>query len=69
MPSAVTTEERKFQRGIFLVKHEKSGHYYMSGIYNIGLFVVALRAWSSGQVLVFFSTHTNSTRQYHLNEL
>ena len=37
----------------------------MSGIYNIGLFVVAFRTGSSGQVLVFFYTHNdNSTCQY-----
>ena len=33
----MTTEgERIFQRGKVLVKYEKSGHYCMSGIYNIG---------------------------------
>ena len=42
MAWAVATEgERIFQRRIALVKYEKSGHHYMSGIYNIGLFVVA----------------------------
>ena len=45
----------------------------MSGIYNIGLFVVlvvAFRTGSSGQVLVFFYTHNdNSTCQYNLDEL
>ena len=37
---------------IVLVKYEKSGHHYicMSGIYNIGLFVMAFRTGSSGQV-------------------
>ena len=42
----------------------------MSGIYNIGLFVVAFRTGSSGQLLVFFYTHNdNSTCQYDLDEL
>ena len=41
----------------------------MSGIYNIGLFVVAFRTGSSGQVLVFFYTHNdNSTCQYNLDD-
>ena len=62
MAWAVTTEgERIFQREIVLVKYEKSWHHYMSCIYNIGLFVVAFQTWSSGQVLVFFYTHTNRT--------
>ena len=42
----------------------------MSGIYNIGLFVVAFPTGSSGQVLVFFYTHNdNSKCQYNLDEL
>ena len=54
----MTTEgERIFQPGIVLVKYENSGHHNMSGINNIGLFVVAFRTGSSGQVLVFFYTH------------
>ena len=70
MAWAMTTEgERIFQRGIVLVKYEKSGHYYMSGIYNIGLFVVAFQTGSSDQVLVFFYTHNNSTCQYNMDEL
>ena len=40
----------------------------MSGIYNIGLFVVAFRTGSSGQVLVFFYTHNdNSMRPFFLS--
>ena len=36
---------------IVLVKYEKSGHHYtcMSGIYNIGLFVMAFRTGSSAR--------------------
>ena len=42
----------------------------MPGIYNIGLFVVAFRTGSSGQVLAFFYTQNdNSTCQYNLDEL
>ena len=42
----------------------------MSGIYNIGLFVVAFRTGSSGQILDFFYKHNdNSTCQYNLYEL
>ena len=42
----------------------------MSVIYNIGLFVVAFRTGSSGQVLVFYYTHNdNSTCQYNFDEL
>ena len=42
----------------------------MSGIYNIGLFVVAFRTGSSGKELVFFFTHNdNSMCQYNLDEL
>ena len=42
----------------------------MSGIYNIGLFVVTFRTGSNGQVLVFFYTHNdNSTCQYNHDEL
>ena len=42
----------------------------MAGINNIGLFVVAFRTGSNGQVLVFFCTHNdNSTCQYNLDEL
>ena len=37
-----------FQPGIVLVKYEKSGHHYMSGIYHIGLFVMAVQTGSSG---------------------
>ena len=33
----------------------------MSGIYNIGLYVVAFRTGSSGQVLVFFYTHNDNS--------
>ena len=33
----------------------------MSGIYNIGLFVMAFPTGSSGQVLVFFAIHTMIT--------
>ena len=33
----------------------------MSGIYNIGRFVVAFRTGSSGQVLVFFYTHNDNS--------
>ena len=71
MAWAVTTEgERIFQPGTVLVKYKISGHHYMSGFYNIWLFVVAFRTGSSGQVLVFFYTHNdNSTRQYNLDEL
>ena len=57
---------------IVLVKYEKSGHHYtcMSGIYTIGLFVMAFRTGSSGQVLVFFYAHyDNSKCQYNLDEL
>ena len=55
---------------IYLANYENSGHHNMSGIYNIGLFVVAFRTGSSGQVLVFFYTHNdNSTCQYNLDEL
>ena len=43
----------------------------MSGIYNIGLFVVAFPTGSSGQVLVFFYTHNDysSMCQNNLDEL
>ena len=42
----------------------------MSGTYNIGLFVMALRTGSSGQVLVFFYTHNdNNSCQNNLDEL
>ena len=62
---AVTTGERIFQPGTVLVNYRKSGHHYMSGIYNIGLFVMAVQTGSSGQILVFFFTHNdNSTCQY-----
>ena len=33
----------------------------MSGIYNIGLFVVVFRTGSSGQVLVIFYTHNDNS--------
>ena len=71
MAWAVSTEgERIFQPGIVLVKNENSGHHYMSGIYNIGLFVLAFRTGSSGEVLVFLYTHNdNSTCKYNLDEL
>ena len=56
MSWAVTTEgERIFQRGIVLVKYEKSVHHIMSGIYNIVLFMKTFRTWSNGQVL--FTIH------------
>ena len=54
---------------IVLVKYEKLGHHYtcVSGIYNIGLFVMAFQTGSSGQVLFFFYTHNdNSMCQYNL---
>ena len=57
---------------IVLVKYKKLGHHCicLSGIYNIGLFVMASRTESSDQVLVFFYTHIdNSTCQYNLDEL
>ena len=57
---------------IVLVKYEISGHHYicMSGIYNIGLFVMAFPTGRSCQVLVFFYTHIdNSTCQYNIVEL
>ena len=42
----------------------------MSGVYNIGLFVVAFQTGSSGQELVFFYTNNdNSMCQYNLDEL
>ena len=44
---------------IVLVKYEKLGHHYtcVSGIYNIGLFVMAFQTGSSGQVLFVFYIH------------
>ena len=71
MTLAVATEgERIFQPGIVLVKYGKSGHHYMSGIYTIGLFVMAIQTGCSGQIFVFFHTHSdNSTCQYNLYEL
>ena len=71
MALAVSTDgERIFQFGVVLVKYENTGHHYMSGIYNIGLFVVEFRTGSSGQVLVFFFTHNdNSMFQCNLDEL
>ena len=53
----VTTEgERIFQCGIVLVKYGKSFPY------NIGLFAVAFRTESRGQVLVFFYLHLIQSR-------
>ena len=57
---------------IVLVKYERSGHQYtyMSGIYNIGLFVMAFQTGSSGQVLFFFFPHNdNGTCHYTLDKL
>ena len=57
---------------IVLVKYEISGQHYvcLSGIFNIGLFVMVFQTGSSVQVLVFFYTHNDSsTSQYNLDEL